>query len=216
MHKSWAETPLASKDKHLTAPTSPCQPTYPQKVWITLLCLLFLVCQSVTADLKGRVVSVIDGDTLKLLTGERSEIKVRLACIDAPEKNQPYGKKAKHALSDFVYGKTITVKEVDTDQYGRTLGQVYRDTLWANGEMVRQGYAWVYRPYAKRHPELYQFEREARATQKGLWALPADQRIPPWEWRRAEREHHLRPRSFLERVWEIILKLVEPDKQREI
>jgi len=43
----------------------------------------------------GHVVAVTDGDTLKLLTPEKQLIKIRLAEIDAPEKKQPYGMKAK-------------------------------------------------------------------------------------------------------------------------
>lgn len=71
------------------------------------------------AELVGRVVGVHDGDTLTLLV-DRREYKVRLAGIDAPELAQPYGRKAKQALSDLVFGEAIRVETAGRDRYGRT------------------------------------------------------------------------------------------------
>jgi len=53
----------------------------------------------------GLVTAITDGDTIKILTPSKQQIKVRLAEIDTPEKRQPYGKKAKQVLSDMIYGK---------------------------------------------------------------------------------------------------------------
>jgi micrococcal nuclease len=63
------------------------------------------------------------------------------------------------------------VVEVDLDRYGRIVcvGQVYIGDLDVTAELVRQGYAWVYRKYAKRQM-LYELEREAREVKRGLWA----------------------------------------------
>ena len=72
----------------------------------------------------GKVVGVTDGDTITVLV-ERRTIKVRLAEIDAPEKGQPHGSRAKQALSDLVFGKAATVREQTRDRYGRTVGRVY-------------------------------------------------------------------------------------------
>lgn len=55
----------------------------------------------------GQVVAIIDGDTIKILTQDKQQIKVRLASIDTPEKGQPYGQKAKQILSDKIYGKQV-------------------------------------------------------------------------------------------------------------
>nr|WP_272874902.1 thermonuclease family protein [Roseomonas marmotae] len=49
--------------------------------------------------------------------------------------------------------------------------------------MVRRGAAWVYRQY-NRDPALPPLEAEARQAQRGLWALPANEQVPPWVWRR--------------------------------
>jgi len=48
--------------------------------------------------------------------------------------------------------------------------------------MVTQGVAWVYRQYSH-DARLLAAEAEAQAKKRGLWALPTDQRVPPWEFR---------------------------------
>ena len=75
---------------------------------------------------------------------------------------------------------------VTIDRYGRTVGKVYLEDLDINAELVRYGHAWVYRRYAK-DKTLFDLEAEARENQLGLWTLPEEQRIPPWEWRRGKR-----------------------------
>jgi endonuclease YncB( thermonuclease family) len=55
-----------------------------------------------------------------------------------------------------------------------------------NAEMVRRGAAWVYRRYSD-DPELLRLEQIAQVEKRGLWRLPEAERIPPWEWRAAER-----------------------------
>ena len=130
----------------------------------------------------GKVVGISDGDTLTLLTPEKQQVKVRLGEIDTPESRQPYGTRAKQALSDLAYGKEARVVVQDTDKYGRTVGRVYVGGVDVNAELVRQGAAWVYRQYA-RDPGLYRLEEEAKTAKHGLWALPESERMSPWEWR---------------------------------
>ncbi len=150
----------------------------------SLLCMVVALLLALPAwALEGKVVSVSDGDTIKVLVG-RQQVKVRLAEIDTPEKRQPHGSKAKQALSALVFGKRVRVVETARDRYGRTVGRVYAGSVDVNAEMVRQGHAWVYRKYAK-DPELFAAERAAREARRGLWALP--EQIPPWEWRRARK-----------------------------
>ncbi len=108
--------------------------------------------------------------------------------IDTPELEQPYGKEAKNALSTLVFRKTVSVKIVTIDDYNRYVGKVFLNNLDINAEMVRKGHAWVYRKYA-RDKGLYRLEAEAKEKQLGLWALPDDQKIPPWQWRYKNRKH---------------------------
>ena len=65
---------------------------------------LVLIGNVFAENLTGKVVSIADGDTVTIIYNNQ-QIKIRLAEIDRPEKNQPYGKKAKKALSDFIFNK---------------------------------------------------------------------------------------------------------------
>ena len=66
--------------------------------------------------LTGRVVGVTDGDTIKLLVDGRSQYKIRLGEIDAPESGQPFGQKSKRMLSDLVFNRTVSVRVTDVDR----------------------------------------------------------------------------------------------------
>ena len=134
-----------------------------------------------TANYVGRVVSVSDGDTIRVLVDD-TRMKVRLGEIDAPEQGQPCGNKSKKVLSELVSGKTVRVAQIDKDQYGRVVARVRIGELDVNAEMLRRGAAWAYRKHTKDR-ELFRLEKEARDARRGLWALPKEARVPPWKWR---------------------------------
>lgn len=135
-------------------------------------------------DLTCRVVGISDGDTITCLTHEKERIRVRLARIDAPESKQDFGARAKQRLSDKIYGKTIDLNIETTDRYGRAIGLIKIGDRDINLEMVRDGFAWVYRAFST-EPSYIQAENEARATNRGLWA--GHKPIAPWAWRQGER-----------------------------
>lgn len=114
----------------------------------------------------AKVVKIIDGDTIKILTPEREQIKVRLCGIDAPEKKQPYGTAAKRYLADLIAGKTVQIEERGKDRYKRVLGIVYFDGKDVNEILVLNGYAWAFTKYSKIYESQ---ERQARSKGLGLW-----------------------------------------------
>ena len=144
------------------------------------------------------VVAVADGDTVTVLRQTAAgpkQVKVRLTEIDAPERGQPWGTRARQALADKVFGRTVRVAASGEDRYGRLLARLFvlfvadGDTLAerdVNRDMVREGHAWVYRRYATQNwlPD----EATARDTGLGLWSLGVAASVPPWEWRRGERQ----------------------------
>jgi len=74
------------------------------------------------------------------------------------------------------------------DRYGRTLGVVFLGRKNVNLEMVKAGYAEVYRgiPVAGFNSAPYwKAEEEARAAKKGMWAQ-GDKYVSPGEWRKAK------------------------------
>ena len=149
---------------------------------------LLMATATLAEDLRGKVVGIADGDTLTLLTGRREQVRIRLSDIDAPERRQPYGTRARQMLADLVFGKPARIEVRDTDRYGRTVGRVFVAEQDVNAAMVRLGGAWVYRRYSD-DAVLLRLEQEAQVQRRGLWALPEAERVPPWEWRTAKREH---------------------------
>jgi len=107
------------------------------------------------------------------------------AKADAPEKAQPFGQVGKQRLSEICYNKHATVAVVNTDRYGRTVGDVTCDSVHANAEMVSGGNAWVYRHYDKGFEFFYGLEKAAKEAKLGLWA--DDNPTPPWEWRHSRK-----------------------------
>ena len=153
--------------------------------FISTIAFFYVTCsdvQSAKKIYKGKVVKVTDGDSINILIDD-TQIRIRLAEIDAPERGQPYWKKSREALANYVAGKEVEVFEVSIDRYQRVVGQVYIGDLWVNGALVRGWYAYVYPKYATSE-RLYEFEEEARENQAGIWKLPESDRMKPWEWRK--------------------------------
>ena len=148
-----------------------------------LLILGILTCPSLLFAWEGKVVSVTDGDTIKVLKAG-IQVKVRLAAIDCPEKGQPYGQAARKFTAKLVAGKSVKVWPTDTDRYGRTIAFVFVGGVDLNKELLKAGLAWHYKQYS-RDPELAKLEFEARSKKVGLWKEP-DQ-VAPWEWRKMKR-----------------------------
>ena len=119
--------------------------------------------------ISGKVVKIADGDTFTLLVNNHDQVKVRLDGIDAPEKKQAFGNKAKQYLSSMIWGTPVTVKVLKKDRYGRSIGKVstsrFKDV---NLEMIKAGYAWHYKEY--NDDKTYaSAEVNARKNKKGLW-----------------------------------------------
>src|SRR5690606_16143957 len=64
---------------------------------------------ALAAQLECRVIGVADGDTLTCLTADRTQERIRLRGIDAPERKQPFGTRSQQNLSDLVHGKPVLV-----------------------------------------------------------------------------------------------------------
>ncbi len=132
----------------------------------------------------GKVVGVSDGDTITVLTPDKTQIRVRLYGIDAPESHQDFGTRSKQFASNMVFGKTVTLQIHDTDRYGRTVAEVIIDGRSLNEELVKSGMAWVYPQYCRvsKCIQWNRYEAAARAEKVGLWSHPNP--VPPWEFRR--------------------------------
>lgn len=136
------------------------------------------------------VLSVGDGDTLRVVEGEQ-RTTIRVACIDAPETAQtPYGLQAREALLRLTpVGSSVMVRAKEKDRFGRTVAEVFtNDGRNAGLELVQQGHAFVYRQYLEGCDAAAYLNREKQAERSriGVWEPPGGiQR--PWDWRAARR-----------------------------
>ncbi|EGM6562021.1 thermonuclease family protein [Salmonella enterica] len=147
-------------------------------------CISFFVflfsCSLYAAEFQGKVIRVLDGDTIEVLQ-EKKPVRVRLLNIDAPEKKQAYGSWSTNQLKDLVAGQPVTVTYTQKDRYGRVLGRVVTTNgTEANRYMVQSGAAWVYERYNTDN-SLPAVQRVAQEQKHGLWA--ESHPVPPWEWR---------------------------------
>ena len=157
-----------------------------KKILSLILLLVISTAAQSAEDLYGVVVSIADGDTVTLKVNDTTH-KIRLAEIDTPERDQPYGLAATSALTDLLLGNQVRVKVVkENDQYGRVIGRIFIEQKDVSAHMVEQGHAMVYRQYLT-DKSLLELEADAKYKKLGLWGLPEEERVPPWVWRSRNR-----------------------------
>ena len=151
---------------------------------LTLFVLLTYHSRAYTEDFRGRVTRVIDGDTVEVFY-KKKPVRVRFFGIDAPERDQPFGKKATQFLVDLVDGKEVEVIVKSKDNYGRTIGVLYLPSSLhsVNETLLAEGLAWWYTRFAKHAHNYKRLQAQARAKSIGLWSIPTS--IPPWKWKRS-------------------------------
>lgn len=158
-----------------------------------VLVLVWVVLVANAQLLQGKVVAVSDGDTIKVLDENQRTQTIRLAGIDAPEKNQDFGLHAKHELTELCMHKFLEADVRTTDRYGRTVARVRCDSVDVGTMMLQKGLAWHFTRYAHSQPHQEATEdRQAQDTAKssglGLWSQLDP--IAPWAWRTKQRETH--------------------------
>jgi micrococcal nuclease len=145
---------------------------------ITLQAAWILGCSlPVMAD---EITYFYDGDTVKIASNT-GEYKLRITNIDAPERNQAYGKKSRRALMQLCGGANVQVYLAGIDKYQRNLGKLVCNNTDASQFMVANGHAWFNARYSN-DLGLSVAQEQARRQQLGLWALKTQ--TPPWVWRK--------------------------------
>ena len=179
-------------------------------ILLSAIFLLFgiFACEQIFGSSGYSVQKVSDGDTLAVTDRNGEKIRVRFACVDAPEiphtnkekksrrvadRSQfKWGKKSQERLQKLVSGAGDRVKlEItDKDRYGRSVAEVrLPDGTFVQEVLVREGLAIVYPPYLKDCPSrlfVQQAQGEAKANRRGVWS---DQKfIEPWEYRKQKKK----------------------------
>jgi len=137
-----------------------------------------------------KVTRVTDGDTIRVIY-DGTKTTVRLVGIDAPEVShsqntpgQPFSAEATKHLEGIVLNKAVEIKSYGPDRYGRILAEVIVDNRNVNIEMLKAGYAEVYRGDSLVEildtKAYWQAEEEARAGKRGMWCR--GNYMSPREW----------------------------------
>ena len=153
------------------------------KVTSLMIALLFSMAAWADEEITGKVVSVIDGNTIEVSTNDSETYKILLHGIDCPELEQEYGEKAKKLLEKLVLEKNVQVSIQGKDRKGNRLG-----VIMLNGkedprfELLKEGLAWT----SEKNPieELETMKEKAREKNKGLWKETTP--TPPWIFRRQQ------------------------------
>jgi endonuclease YncB( thermonuclease family) len=146
---------------------------------VVALAALAWPSEVVAQGVKATVLSIGDGDT----------IRVRLACIDAPETAQtPYGLKSRQYLQQRLpIGREVSLNIKTTDRYGRSVAEVISESN-INLALVEDGKAFAYRQYLSGCDAKAYLEAEERASRArlGVWQVPGGI-TRPWYFRRGRR-----------------------------
>lgn len=148
---------------------------------------LLVACTAHAETVTGKVIGVADGDTVTVLTEGHRQVKVRIAGIDAPEKEQAFGQAAKKSMSDCAFGKVASVAWKKLDRYGRAIGKLTVDSIDCGLRQIELGLAWHYKAYEREQVPADRLayaeaENTARLASTGLWSEARP--TPPWEFRR--------------------------------
>ena len=164
-----------------------------QKLRISVLFLIIflIIANTALAENLFTVSRISDGDTVTC-QGYGLTFKVRLAGIDTPEKGskkrpgQPYAEQARKYLQSIILNKQVSIKQVGLDGYNRILGIIYVSGRDINLEMIKQGFAEVYRgKHSFDVKPFWEAEKEARAKKLKIWSQ--DNYFSPKEWRKSQR-----------------------------
>lgn len=156
-----------------------------KRILTVLLTLLLGVVVASAQKFSVRVVGISDGDTFTVINQDKLQLKIRIYGIDAPEKGQDFGSKAKQAISDLIMGKDIQIDVQSRDSWGRLISYVYTsDGRDVSLLMLQEGMAWHFVKYDDTE-EYVQAEKRARAKKKGLWSQSNP--TAPWDYRGGKR-----------------------------
>lgn len=151
------------------------------------LSLLLLVASIYTArantSITGKVITVIDGNTVEIQGDDAQTYTIILAGIDCPELTQAFGENAKKHLEKVALNKNVTVNFQGKDRKGNYLAVILvKGDTDLRIDLLKEGLAWT----AEKNPdpELENHRTRAQEKRKGLWK--EDNPVPPWTHRREQ------------------------------
>lgn len=160
-----------------------------------ILIVLSLFCLTAQAQewarYKALVLSVHDGDTIRVRDEFGRQRRIRLAYIDAPELNQAGGQASQQALSQLLLRQKVQLVVFDIDSYRREVAQIWLNGQDINQQQIQNGHAWHYQSIARKWQNKHIFQQyataEHRARQEKLGLWQHRQPESPWAFRYRQR-----------------------------
>ncbi|CAB4129772.1 COG1525 Micrococcal nuclease (thermonuclease) homologs [uncultured Caudovirales phage] len=154
-----------------------------KKISFLLAALIHIAASAYT--ITGKVVEVLDGDTIKVQTNQQIA-KIRLAYIDAPELDQKFGTISRNSLSMLTRNKQVVADCKEKDMYGRDLCVVVVEDIVTNDAQLARGLAWAYTQYLPKNSHYPIIEAKAKKEGRGLWSDAKP--VAPWDFRRTNKK----------------------------
>jgi endonuclease YncB( thermonuclease family) len=160
--------------------------------WLLVVVVLGFLCIAPSSSpqasryLNGKVVRVLDGDTVLVdIDGRKTWLEIRVYGIDCPEQAwperwpaQPQSEQAKTLTARLVLERKVTVRLTGDKSYHRQVGKIFVDGQSLGRELLRAGLAWWNKKYAPHDLDLARLEATARRARKGIWA--ESKPVAPW------------------------------------
>jgi micrococcal nuclease len=153
-----------------------------KKMMMMVAGLLVSMVAFAKEEITGRVVSVIDGNTVEMVGEDNETYKIMLQGIDCPELNQDYGDAAKQYLEKMVMGKEVHAQVTGKNRYGVRQAIVLVGDVDPRQELLKEGLAWT--SEVDPIPSLEDLKDKAKQRGKGLWK--ENDPTPPWVFRRQQ------------------------------
>jgi endonuclease YncB( thermonuclease family) len=139
------------------------------------------------ASLEGKVMEVVDGENIAVLS-QGHLVKVKLLAVASPDQKQSYAGIARQHLADLVLNKYVVVR-YSALREGFIVGQVLLEKMDIGAQMLRDGVGWYNKSDETLLDEIerriYQgSESAARNERRGLWQDVAP--VAPWDYRKAQ------------------------------
>jgi endonuclease YncB( thermonuclease family) len=148
--------------------------------------ILFLIVFGASAQdqFVGKVVEVIDGNTLVLIDTDQDRITIKLSGVDCPELTQSLGDKAKIFTSTLTLNKNVTVELLGKDRWGNDLAKITTlENQDVSETLLQAGLAW-YQKAHKGNSMYFDLEAFSKLHKKGIWS--ESNAIAPWIHRRQQ------------------------------
>ena len=149
------------------------------KLFITIFSILNI---GTPETISGKVIRVIDGNTIEILDSEKEVVKIMLSEVDCPELGQEFSEEAKKLTEKLVLKKRVVVELKGKDRWGNKLGQVMLNNgKLLHHELLQNGLAWA---KEEDNEALVNMQATAKASKSGLWI--SEDPTPPWIYRRQQ------------------------------